>query len=136
MTIRRGTMSLGFKRVASLGGMAEPLQWGGATTRGAVRTITETNYDLNLDDANAVMVLFDNASPVTARLRRDQDYAWSEGAVITVSQWGAGSLTVEADRGVTINTPETLVLAKRYAVASLVKEGPNEWTLVGYLQAA
>ena len=53
-----------------------------------------------------------------------------------VRQGGIGSVTFIAGSGVTINTPETLIIAKQNAIAMLMYEGNNVYTLVGNLQAA
>lgn len=59
------------------------------------------------------------------------------GTCRSVIQGGAGQVTFVAGAGVTINTPETLKIAKRYAVAMVVAtETQDVWDLAGYLEAA
>jgi hypothetical protein len=62
--------------------------------------------------------------------------AFPVGTEIHVEQKGAGQTTVVADTGVTVNTSETLKLEGQYAVATLKKVATDEWTLIGYLEAA
>jgi len=62
--------------------------------------------------------------------------AFPTGATINVVQLGSGQVTFVAGSGVTIRTPETLKLAKQYAVASVILIGADEWLLAGYLEAA
>ena len=51
-------------------------------------------------------------------------------------QGGTGQVTFVAGDGVTINSPETLSIAKRFATAMVVAtETQNVWDLVGYLEA-
>ncbi|TPN45312.1 hypothetical protein FJ976_24060 [Mesorhizobium sp. B1-1-9] len=59
------------------------------------------------------------------------------GTVRTVLQGGVGQVTFVAGDGVTINTPETLKIAKRYATAMVIATDVQDvWDLVGYLEAA
>ena len=55
------------------------------------------------------------------------------GSLVTVCQWGAGATTIVAGSGVTIRCAATLVLVGQYAIASVVKRGPNEWLAFGNL---
>jgi hypothetical protein len=54
-------------------------------------------------------------------------------AVINVAQLGAGQVTFVAGAGVTINSPETLKLAKQYATGTLICTDTDVWLLVGNL---
>ncbi|ESY58298.1 MULTISPECIES: hypothetical protein [unclassified Mesorhizobium] len=55
----------------------------------------------------------------------------------TVLQGGTGQVTFVAGDGVTINSPETLKIAKRYAAAVVMAtETRDVWDLMGYLEAA
>ncbi|MER9007376.1 hypothetical protein NKI15_27555 [Mesorhizobium sp. M0862] len=59
------------------------------------------------------------------------------GTTRTVLQGGTGQVTFVAGDGVTINTPETLKISKRYATAMVVAtDAQDVWDLVGYLEAA
>lgn len=99
-----------------------------------VRTETGTAYTLDLDDVDAY-VRFSSAAAVTVTVPRNRVIPFAIGDTITVEQAGAGALTIAAS-GCTINAAETLVLAKQYASATLVKVGADEWTCSGYMTAA
>lgn len=58
------------------------------------------------------------------------------GTQFTIKQAGLGQVTFAAAGGVTIDTPETLKMAKQYAVATLTKNATDTWTLSGNLEAA
>ena len=57
---------------------------------------------------------------------------------VLITQYGAGTVAVVGQSGVTVNVRSalTLSLAGQYAVASLIHTGPNEWVLCGDLAAA
>lgn len=93
------------------------------------------------------------ASNVTYTVRADSFWVGSEqyweggfsptnpgpmptGGVILFGKHGAGNITLVADVGVTINTPETLVLSKMHGKISLIKVGPNTWDVEGNLEPA
>src|SRR5215204_2093239 len=110
-----------------------------------VRTVTETSYSFKLSDVDSYLA-FNNASPVTAtvlpdlsgatpRLAQDSQ-TWSVGNTISVFQEGGGALTIAEGHRVTIRKPETLVLAKQYASATLIYRGNNVWDLAGYVTSA
>ncbi|WP_158671926.1 hypothetical protein [Bradyrhizobium guangdongense] len=61
---------------------------------------------------------------------------FDDGASFEVEQGGAGQVTIVPADGVTINTAETLMTAKRYATLYLVRESANQWHCCGYQQAA
>jgi hypothetical protein len=82
------------------------------------------------------IVRFTSASAVTATVQTDAAVPMRIGKTITLKQDGAGQVTVAAAVGVTIRTPETLKTAKQYAVATLIKDAANLWTLCGNLEAA
>lgn len=56
------------------------------------------------------------------------------GEPVTVMQQGDGQTSFVADPGVTINTPETLSLNKKFASATLIPVGTDEYNLIGYLE--
>jgi len=53
------------------------------------------------------------------------------GGTILVGRAGTGTVTFVAGPGVTINTPDTLAIARQHGKATLTKVGPNEWDLEG-----
>lgn len=99
-----------------------------------VNTQTGTSYTLVLGDSGDIVEM-NNSSANTLTVPPNSSVAFPTGTTINVTQLGAGATTVVEGSGVTIRTPETLILNKQYAVASLYKRGTNEWVLSGYLQA-
>ena len=57
--------------------------------------------------------------------------AASVGESMLIGKHGNGNVTIAAGPGVTINTPDTLVISRLHGKAVLIKVGPNEWDLEG-----
>lgn len=93
------------------------------------------SYTLVLGDANT-WVRMNVASANTLTVPPNSSVAFAVGTEVNIEQKGAGQTTIVADTGVTVNTSETLKLAKQYAVATLKQVATDEWTLIGYLEAA
>jgi len=97
-----------------------------------VKDDTGTSYTYAIGDE---YVRHNNASAISATVPLNATVPFPIGYIITLFQKGAGQVTVVATGGVTINTPETLLLRTQYSTASLVKVGTNEWDLTGDLEA-
>jgi hypothetical protein len=106
----------------------------GGTTMG-INTQTGTTYTLVLGDAGQVIEM-DNASANTLTVPPNSSVAFPTGTVLNVRQKGAGQTTIAAGAGVTINTPETLLIRKQYGLATLHKRGTDDWCIEGNLQVA
>lgn len=89
------------------------------------------DYTLVAADAGKLVVI-DNASAVTVTV---PPTTFPVGTRILLAQYGAGSVTVAAGSGVTVNAPETLMLRGQYAQASLVQLALNVWVLDPYAAA-
>lgn len=96
---------------------------------------TDLNYTLVITDAFR-LVAMNNIAANTLTVPPNSSVAFPVGTRIDLSQDGTGQTTVAAGVGVTIRTPETLKLRKRYGKASLIKRGPDLWDLEGNLEAA
>ncbi len=96
---------------------------------------TGTTYTLVLTDAGKY-IRMNNGSANTLTVPPNSSVAFITGTRIHVRQVGAGATTIAEGAGVTISTPETLVLAKAKATATLVKTGTDAWDLMGNLTAA
>jgi len=97
---------------------------------------TGTSYELVLSDAFKQVVM-DNASANTVNVPDFATVAFEDGTRIDLGWDGVGQLTITHDVGVTIRTPETLKLRKRYSKASLIKRGDigdDTWDLIGDLE--
>ncbi len=98
----------------------------------AINTQTGTPYVLVAGDAGKyVRMNLAGANDLTVPL--NSSVAFATGTRIHVRQVGAGATTIVATGGVTISTPETLVMAKQHATATLVKTGTDAWDLMGNL---
>ena len=96
---------------------------------------TGSGYTLVLDDAFK-LVTMDNAAANTLTVPLNSAEPFPVGTRIDVGQDGAGQTTVVATSGVTIRTPETLKLRKRWGKATLIKRATDTWDLEGNIEAA
>lgn len=100
------------------------------------RVSTKTsNYTLVLMDSGAY-VRMNSATPLNLTLPNDAAQDLPIGSKITVSQTGAGQVTLTPAAGVTIASSETLRLRKQYSVATVVKVAADFWEAAGDLEAA
>lgn len=95
---------------------------------------TGTSYTLVLTDAFKLVAL-NNASPNEVTVPSSSAVAFPIGTRVDLSQDGAGQMTIVADSGVTIRTPETLKIRKQWGKATLIKRATNTWDLEGNLEA-
>ena len=86
-----------------------------------------TDYTLALTDAN-MGVAMNSASANNLTVPANATVAFPVGTQIAVQQLGAGTTTVVAAGGVTIQA-STLVLSNQYAVAVLIKKATNTWLM-------
>ena len=94
---------------------------------------TGTTYTLVLTDV-AKIVTLSNAAAITLTVPPESSVAWPAGTTIVLAQLGAGTVTVAAGAGVTINSAgSALDIGEQYGVATLVKTGTNTWLLFGNL---
>lgn len=99
----------------------------------SVNAQSGTTYTLVLTDADNVVELT-NASPITLTIPTNASVAFPIGKVIELHQGGAGTVTVAAAGGVTLQSRGALVdLAGQYAIAAVRKVGTNTWRLTGDL---
>lgn len=115
---------------------AEVPSGGGQDTGYAtINSQTGTAYTLVLADAGA-LVTMSNADANTLTVPPDSAVAFPVGTRVDIGQDGAGQTTVAAGSGVTIRTPETLKIRKRWGKATLIKRATDTWDLEGNLEAA
>lgn len=106
----------------------------GATATMAINTQT-ASYTLVIGDAEKY-VRMNVASANNLTVPPNSSVSFATGTQIHVRQVGAGKTTIVAGSGVTINTPETLLLRKQKSSATLIKVATDEWDLMGDLEAA
>ena len=115
---------------------AEVPSGGGQDTGYAtINAQTGTAYTLVLADAGA-LVTMSNADANTLTVPPDSAVAFPVGNRVDIGQDGAGQTTVAAGSGVTIRTPETLKIRKRWGKATLIKRATDTWDLEGNLEEA
>jgi hypothetical protein len=94
---------------------------------------TGTTYSLALTDVAKVVTL-SNASAITLTVPAEASVAWPAGTTIVLAALGAGTVTVTAAAGVTINSADAAVdIGAQYGVATLLKTGTDTWLLFGNL---
>lgn len=94
---------------------------------------TGTSYTLVISDAFKT-VYMDNEEPNTLTVPSDSSFPFPNNTRIDLGQDGEGQTTIVAGAGVTIRSPETLKLRKRWSKASLVRRAANTWDLIGDLE--
>lgn len=126
-----GTTGFAAGTIVSVYGIADT---GAGTTMG-MNPQTGTTYTLVLGDAGLVVEM-NNAAANTLTVPPDSSVNFPIGTVVNVRQTGAGQTTVAAGSGVTINTPETLLVRKQWGMVMLHKRASNTWAIEGNLQVA
>lgn len=97
--------------------------------------VETASYTLALSDAGGTVEMdVGSANDVTVPAEASVDFP--VGTVIEVCQVGAGQTTIVEDTGVTVNTPETLVLTGQWSTVSLRKRAADEWVLAGDVEAS
>jgi len=100
--------------------------------RGAVNAQTGTTYTLVIGDEYLDGVRQTNAAANTITIPPNADVAFPVGTKVFITQGGAGSTTIAAGAGVTINAPSTVTLAidEQWESRVCQKTGTNEWLLI------
>lgn len=105
-------------------------------------TIKTDDHWLELADAHSLLRM-NKADDVWVLIPANADTNFPIGSVITVQQMGAGKVWIaeQYNAGISFVTAEGsdpsngVALRKRYSTASIIKLGPNEWTVAGDLEA-
>ena len=103
----------------------------------ALEKITENeqaeSYTLVLTD-NLKLVTVTTAGASTLTVPPNSSVAFPVGAVIMICQGGAGTVTITAGAGVTINSVDSaLALTGQWATCSLIKRATDTWLCTGSL---
>ncbi len=101
----------------------------GTTT--LINAQTGTAYTLVLSDSGKIVTM-NNASANTVTVPASTTTAFSVGTKIMITQTGAGSTTIAADTGVTIDNPisASLAINEQYGSRVLVNLGTDLWLVV------
>ena len=106
-----------------------------ATAMIAINAQTGTTYTTVLAD-DGKLITADNASPIALTIPPNSSVAYGIGTQINIAQLGAGTVTITAGAGVTLNSAGAkLKTDAQYAVATCVKTDTNTWFVVGNLKA-
>ena len=100
--------------------------------RGAVNAQTGTTYTLVIGDAYLEGVRMTNASANTLTIPPNADVAFPVGTKVFITQGGAGSTTIAAGAGVTINAPSTVTLAigEQHESRVCQKTATDTWLII------
>jgi hypothetical protein len=104
----------------------------GTTVEPNVQT---ASYTLVADDAGKAVEM-DVAGANDLTVPPDSSVAFPVGTIVEVCQVGAGQTTVVAGSGVTIRSPQTLLLVGQWSSVSLRKRAADEWVLAGDVEAS
>jgi C4-dicarboxylate-specific signal transduction histidine kinase len=106
-----------------------------ATAMIAINAQTGTTYTTVLAD-DGKLITCSNASAIALTIPPNSSVAYGIGTQINIAQLGAGTVTITAGAGVTLNSDGAkLKLNAQYAVATCVKTDTNTWFVVGNLKA-
>lgn len=102
-----------------------------------INTQSGTTYTLVAGDAQKLVTL-SNANPITLTVASNATQALPVGTQVTISQFGAGQVTVvgaSSPNPVTINGTPGLKLRTQYSSATLIQVSTDNWLIVGDLSA-
>ena len=106
-----------------------------ATAMIAINAQTGTTYTTVLAD-DGKLITADNASPIALTIPPNSSVAYGVGTQINIMQLGAGTVTITAGAGVTLNSDGSkLKTNAQYAVATCCKIATDTWVVVGNLKA-
>jgi hypothetical protein len=92
------------------------------------------NYTAQLQDANLNNTVSMNSSSAnTFTVPPNSSVLFPIGAVIKITQTGAGQTTLVAGAGVTINTPRSLTTRAQYSTVQVTQIAANVWVAAGDL---
>ena len=106
-----------------------------ATAMIAINAQTGTTYTTVLAD-DGKLITCSNASAIALTIPPNSSVAYGIGTQINIAQLGAGTVTITAGAGVTLNSAGSkLKTDAQYAVATCVKTDTNTWFVVGNVKA-
>jgi hypothetical protein len=106
-----------------------------ATAIIAINAQTGTTYTTVLSD-DGKLITCSNAASISVTIPPNSSVAYGIGTQLNFAQLGAGTVSLVAGSGVTLNSAGTkLKLDAQYAVATCVKTDTNTWFVVGNLKA-
>jgi hypothetical protein len=102
-----------------------------------IRTLTASSHTLEASDLGSILETT-GSSAVTIMIPSEATVPFEIGALINVTQAGAGIATVAAAPGVSLNgiTGGSVALDGQWSGAALVKRGADAWVIQGALAGA
>jgi len=100
-----------------------------------VKTIIESHYTLARSDSNQTMINMQSSTNRRVYVPTD-DVDIPVGSVIIIGSTGDGYIGLVPATGVTITSPESLVISKKYGKITLIKTGLNTWEVEGNLRTS
>jgi hypothetical protein len=102
-----------------------------------IRTLTATSHTLETVDLGSILETT-GSSAVTVTIPPEASVTFQIGTLINVTQVGAGTATVAAAPGVSLNgvTGGAVALDGQWSGAALVKRGADAWVIQGALAGA
>jgi N-acyl-L-homoserine lactone synthetase len=106
-----------------------------ATAMVAINAQTGTTYSVVLSDDGKLLTC-DNAASIALTIVPNSTAAFGIGTQINIMQLGAGTVTITAGAGVTLQSAGSkLKTDAQYAVATCLKIASDSWVVVGNLKA-
>jgi hypothetical protein len=106
-----------------------------ATAMIAINAQTGTTYSVVLSDDGKLLTC-DNAASIAVTIVPNSSVAFGIGTQINIMQLGAGTVTITAGAGVTLQSAGSkLKTDAQYAVATCCKIATDTWVVVGNLKA-
>jgi hypothetical protein len=106
-----------------------------ATAMIAINAQTGTTYSVVLSDDGKLLTC-DNAASIAVTIVPNSSVAFGIGTQINIMQLGAGTVTITAGAGVTLQSAGSkLKTDAQYAVATCAKIATDTWVVVGNLKA-
>lgn len=104
-----------------------------------VNTVTNTTYTIAATDIGDI-IKFDNVSSIAVTLPTNAAVPIVVGTILTLVQWGVGTVSITPASGVTIyqepgvevTSPSMISTRAQYTKVQLTKVGDDEWLSDGY----
>ena len=91
------------------------------------------NYQIQLSDADNTLIRMTSSVANTVTIPNDSTLNLPIGTSILISQSGIGQTSVTAESGVSIFSPDSLTISKRYGKIVIIKISENTWEIEGNL---
>lgn len=119
-----------------LGVLAAPYTLGFLPAPGSLLTIKTiaTDYTLDLTDSYNVLIRIIKATAATVTIPNDATADLPIGSAVLIGWNGLGEVTIVGAGGVTVDTPDTNKIGRRFGKITAIKTGANHWEIEGNLE--